>query len=66
MMVDVFSPALSDQKNSHLKNFYLIVPSLTINFVEHSLAVKDNILKKNKMDAAFTDDGLAMGLFILN
>ncbi|KAG7168658.1 WASH complex subunit 4-like [Homarus americanus] len=33
LLVDVFSPALRDNKNNHLKNFYLIIPPLTINFV---------------------------------
>lgn len=59
--MDVFAPALQDKKNSHLKNFYLIIPPMTINFVESSLAAKDNMNKKNKSRAAFTDDGFAMG-----
>ena len=28
---------IRDEKNMHLRNFYVIVPALTINFVEHSL-----------------------------
>ena len=63
MMVDVFAPALQDEKNSHLRNLYLIIPALTINFIEHSLAAKENIHKKNKCETGFTDDGLAMGKF---
>lgn len=62
LLVDVFAPALQDKKNSHLKNFYLIIPPMTINFVESSLAAKDNMNKKNKSRAAFTDDGFAMGV----
>lgn len=62
LLVDVFAPALRDNKNGHLKNFYLIIPPLTVNFVEHSITAKDNMNKKNKSGAAFTDDGFAMGL----
>ncbi|KAK9889027.1 hypothetical protein WA026_004312 [Henosepilachna vigintioctopunctata] len=61
LLVDVFVPIFRDSKHIHLKNFFIIVPPLTINFVEHSLTFKER-LKKNKTDAAFTDDGFAMGL----
>ncbi|KAK7070235.1 WASH complex subunit 4, partial [Halocaridina rubra] len=60
LLVDVFAPALQDSKNNHLKNFYLIIPPLTINFIEHSIAAKDKLNKKNRTGAAFTDDGFAM------
>lgn len=50
-----------DAKYIHLKNFYIIIPPLTINFVEHCLTCKDKLHKKNREGAAFTDDGFAMG-----
>jgi WASH complex subunit 7 len=46
----------------HLRHFYIIVPPLTINFVEHSITCKEKMSKKNKVGAAFTDDGFAMGI----
>ena len=49
-------------KNAHLKNFFMIVPPLTINFVEYMISAKDKINRKNKAGAAFTDDGFPMGV----
>ncbi|CAM9441528.1 WASH complex subunit 4 isoform X1 [Lampetra fluviatilis] len=62
MLVDVFAPEFRSSKNMHLRNFYIIVPPLTLNFVEHSISCKDKLNKKNKVGAAFTDDGFAMGV----
>lgn len=51
-----------EQKHSHLRNFFVIVPPLTINFVEHMIAAKEKMNKNvHNGGAAFTDDGLAMG-----
>ena len=62
LLVNVFSKQLNDTKQSHLKKFYIIVPPLTINYVEHIIAGKEKMNKKTKDDAFFTDDGLAMGI----
>ena len=62
LLVNVFSKQLNDTRQSHLKKFYIIVPPLTINYVEHIIAGKEKMNKKNKDDAIFTDDGLAMGI----
>uniref|UniRef100_A0A3B3TAL3 WASH complex subunit 4 n=1 Tax=Paramormyrops kingsleyae TaxID=1676925 RepID=A0A3B3TAL3_9TELE len=62
MLVDVFAPEFRSVKNMHLRNFYIIVPPLTVNFVAHSIGCKEKLNKKNKGGAAFTDDGFAMGV----
>uniref|UniRef100_A0AAR2L3F5 WASH complex subunit 4 n=1 Tax=Pygocentrus nattereri TaxID=42514 RepID=A0AAR2L3F5_PYGNA len=62
MLVGVFAPEFRSVKNMHLRNFYMIVPPLTVNFVEHSISCKEKLNKKNKNGAAFTDDGFAMGV----
>lgn len=62
LLLDVFAPVFRNPKNVHLKNFYIIVPPLTLNFVEHMILSKDKISKRNKVGAAFTDDGFAMGI----
>lgn len=62
LLVDAFGPAFQDPKNSHMKNFFVIIPPLTINFVEQSISSKEKLSRKNKIGAAFTDDGFAMGV----
>lgn len=45
-----------------MKNFFIIVPPLTINFIEHILSSKEKLTKKNKTGALFTDDGFSIGM----
>jgi WASH complex subunit 7 len=40
ILVDVFRNELSTNKNTHLANFYMIIPALTVNFVEQILQSK--------------------------
>ncbi|XP_019764988.1 WASH complex subunit 4 isoform X2 [Dendroctonus ponderosae] len=62
LLVSTFLSHFRNPSNNHLKTFYIIVPPLTINFVEHSLTCKEKLFKKDKTDSAFTDDGFALGL----
>jgi len=47
-LVDVFSEEFRSAQNMHLRNFYVIVPPLTLNFIEHMLVSKDKLQKKRK------------------
>jgi len=48
--------------NSHLQNFYLILPALTLKFIEQIGIDKEKFAKKGREDGTFTDDGFALGI----
>ncbi|XP_073827838.1 strumpellin and WASH-interacting protein [Musca autumnalis] len=62
LLVDAFQPFFRNPHNLHLRNFFLIVPPLIMNYVEYMLAVKSKINKKDREEAVLFDDGFAVGL----
>ncbi|ETN74254.1 hypothetical protein NECAME_04119 [Necator americanus] len=67
MLVEVFRTAFIDNsKFSHLMDFYVAVPALTVNYVEHMLVCRDRLKKRAQLhkQTTFTDDGFTMGLYL--
>ncbi|XP_053205801.1 WASH complex subunit 4-like [Panonychus citri] len=62
LLVQVFQEILKGKDNYHLRKFYVILPALTLNYVENSIISKEKMTRKNKTGAAFTDDGFPMGV----
>jgi len=63
LLVEVFAPTMRDSKNKHLRNFFVILPATTYNYVQHIIISKEKLVRKNKLEGAtFTDDGFAMGV----
>jgi len=65
MLVEIFKKQYKNEKNVHLDNFYVIVPALTINFIEHLKTCKEKFHKKGKEEGTFTDDGFIIGIAFL-
>ncbi len=63
VLVRIFQSVFKTDEHVHLKNFFGIVPAITINYVDAMMSKKENLHKRmGRSEAAFTDDGLALGL----
>lgn len=64
ILTNVFSQELQSNENAHLREFFLLVPAITINAAEAMLQGKDKIFKRSRdaANAIFTDDGFVLGV----
>lgn len=63
ILVKIMAQALLTESHKHLRNFYMIVPPLMLNFVDKMILLKERVNKKGgKAEASFTDDGFSLGL----
>ncbi|KAH9317641.1 hypothetical protein KI387_019410, partial [Taxus chinensis] len=64
ILTNIFAQELQNSENGHLREFFLLVPALTINVTETMLQGRDKMFKRAR-DAAneqFIDDGFVLGV----
>ena len=67
-MASILSGSLSHQENIELDLFAVLLPALTLTFVETAITAKDNLGKKKKSEdeaSFFSDDGFIIGACFL-
>lgn len=66
ILITIFRNILILQDNPHLQCFFMAIPMLIINYVETLMSKKEKLPNKNtKQEAAFCDDGFAVGISYL-
>lgn len=48
LLVEAFAPALRATKHAHLRNFFVILPATTYNYVQHSIGGKERLARTAK------------------
>jgi WASH complex subunit 7 len=65
LIVKQFEGFHETENSEHLKLFYMIIPPVSLNFVQYSQQSKDKVNKKNSKDAFISDDGFPLGIAYL-
>ena len=56
---------LKQEAYRHLEYFHILVPALTINFIEKIIVIKGSVTKKATPGVYISDDGFALGVVYL-
>jgi WASH complex subunit 7 len=66
MIVKNFDSIMEQENVKHLKLFYMIVPPLTLSYIDHVQKGTERIMSKNKNIGGFiSDDGFPLGVAYL-
>lgn len=66
ILVSVFSKELGNDRFEHIRDFYVIVPAVSLNSVECLIRGKEKLSKRGAdSEATFAEDGFALGLAFL-
>lgn len=66
MICNNLNGMLEGDNKKHLRLFYLMIPPLTLNFVDHLQKGKEKLTSKNKNVGGFiSDDGFPLGIAYL-
>lgn len=57
--------AEKDERTLPLKNFFALVPAISIAHIEHVNKGRDKLSKRNNTDAFISDDGFPLGCVFL-
>ena len=64
-MIDKCKGKLNGDNFSHVKQFFMFIPPLTLNYVQSLLVAKEKLVKKNFKGGYISDDGFIIGLTFL-
>lgn len=54
-----------DERYMPLKNFYTMVPAVSLGFIDHITRGREKLQKRNNTDGFISDDGFALGIVYL-
>lgn len=54
-----------DEKTLPLKNFFALIPAVSLAHVDHTIRGRDKLSKRNNTDAFVSDDGFPLGCVFL-